>query len=48
LAPLNHFTTPFSFKRNPFPDFIDLLQHISGSGSAVDPKKGRNDNRRSL
>jgi hypothetical protein len=22
LAPLNHFTTPFSFKRNPFPTFI--------------------------
>ncbi len=37
LAPLNHFTTPFSFKRTSFPTFINHLQRSSGTPRAAVP-----------
>jgi hypothetical protein len=32
---LNHFTTPFSFKRTPFPDLINHLQRSLGTPRAA-------------
>jgi hypothetical protein len=37
LAPLNHFTTPFSFKRTSFPAFINHLQRCPVTPRAAVP-----------
>src|ERR1700728_1076896 len=39
LAPLNHFTTPFSFKRTPFPDFIHLQRSLGTPRAAVEARR---------